>query len=185
MNANATKERILIEAEALIQTRGYNAFSFKDIAATINIKTASIHYHFPSKEDLGVAVIAWYADKIAVLLAQIDGNNSLSIREKVQAFFNAVLEITFNDEHKMCLGGMLASDSQSLPVAIQNQVKKFFTLILDWLEKLLDAHGFKKEVSAIAKQIIALIEGGLLLARLYGDVTFLEEVRHFIDKTMQ
>lgn len=184
MNTNATKERILTEAEFLIQTKGYNAFSFKDIAAAVNIKTASIHYHFPSKEALGVAVIAWHEEKISALLADIDRNDALSTREKVQTFFDAILELTFKAENKMCLGGMFASDVQSLPLAIQNQVKKFFTTILTWLEQLLSTHGFKGASSAIAKQIIALIEGGLLLARLYGDVSFLEEVRHYIDQTI-
>lgn len=186
MNINMTKERILTEAEALIQTQGYNAFSFKDIATAINIKTASIHYHFPSKEDLGIAVIAWHADKIARVLSEIYSDASLSIRVKVQTFFEAIVSLTFNAENKMCLGGMFASDLQSLPVAIQNQVKKFFAMILDWLEELLVTHGFSKTSSlSIAKQIMALIEGALLLARLYGDVTFLEEVRHYIDQTIK
>ncbi|KTD75202.1 TetR/AcrR family transcriptional regulator [Legionella waltersii] len=186
MNINKTKERILTEAEALIQTKGYNAFSFKDIATVINIKTASIHYHFPSKEDLGVAVIAWHADKIARVLSEINSDVSLSIREKVQTFFDAVLSLTFHTENKMCLGGMFASDLQSLPTAIQNQVQKFFSMILDWLEELLVEHGFSKvEALSIAKKIIALIEGALLLARLYGDLTFLEEVRGYIDQTIQ
>ncbi|HIA5698879.1 TPA: TetR family transcriptional regulator, partial [Legionella pneumophila] len=39
MNISNTKERILAVAEALIQKDGYNAFSFKDIATAINIKT--------------------------------------------------------------------------------------------------------------------------------------------------
>lgn len=186
MNANTTKERILTEAEALIQTKGYNAFSFKDIATVINIKTASIHYHFPSKEALGVAVIAWHADKIAGVLLEINNDRSLSIRGKVQKFFDAVLMLTFNTENKMCLGGMFASDLQSLPVAIQNQVKKFFSMILDWLEELLIVNGLPKEASlSIAKQIIALLEGALLLARLYGDATFLEEVRLYIEQTIK
>lgn len=84
MNISNTKERILAVAEALIQKDGYNAFSFKDIATAINIKTASIHYHFPSKEDLGVAVISWHADKIAAVLSDISNNSSLSAKEKIQ-----------------------------------------------------------------------------------------------------
>lgn len=186
MTTSTTKERILTEAEALIQTKGYNAFSFRDIAAAINIKTASIHYHFPCKEDLGVAVIAWHAGKIAQVLSGIGGDASLSPREKIQAFLDAVLTLTFHADNKMCLGGMFASDLQSLPGAIQNEVKKFFVMLLDWLEGILVANDFSREVSlSIARQIIALIEGALLLARLYGDVTFLEEARHFIDKTIR
>ncbi|HAT2073197.1 TPA: TetR/AcrR family transcriptional regulator [Legionella pneumophila] len=186
MNISNTKEWILAVAEALIQKDGYNAFSFKDIATAINIKTASIHYHFPSKEDLGVAVISWHADKIATVLSDISNNSSLSTKEKIQKFFDAILTITYNAENKMCLGGMFASDFQSLPVSIQNQAKKFFELIIEWLKGVLEADGYDNESSlSIAKQIISLIEGGLLLARLYGDETFLEGVRRFIDQTIK
>jgi len=48
-----TAERILDIAQDLIQRRGFNAFSYHDIAAPMGIRKASIHYHFPSKADLG------------------------------------------------------------------------------------------------------------------------------------
>lgn len=86
----------------------------------------------------------------------------------------------------MCLGGMFASDFQSLPISIQNQAKKFFELIIEWLKGVLESNGYDNESSlSVAKQIISLIEGGLLLARLYGDEMFLEGVRHFIDQTIK
>jgi len=44
-------------AEALIQSRGYSAFSYQDISDRLGIRKASIHYHFPSKTDLGVAAL--------------------------------------------------------------------------------------------------------------------------------
>lgn len=52
-----TKERILDIAENLIMSRGYNGFSYKNISLELNVKNAAIHYHFPAKKDLGLAVI--------------------------------------------------------------------------------------------------------------------------------
>lgn len=52
-----TRHLILDVAEELLLTRGYVAFSYQDIAARIGIRKASIHYHFPSKADLGLAII--------------------------------------------------------------------------------------------------------------------------------
>jgi len=54
---NSAAEEILDLAETLIQTRGYSAFSYQDIADSLGIRKASIHYHFPSKTDLGIAVV--------------------------------------------------------------------------------------------------------------------------------
>jgi len=66
-----TAEQILDLAETLIQTRGYSAFSYQDIAEALGIRKASIHYHFPSKTDLGVAVIDRYIERFDTALVGI------------------------------------------------------------------------------------------------------------------
>ncbi len=186
MSMSETKERILTEAESLIQSRGFNAFSFKDIAKAIGIKTASIHYHFPSKEELGVAVITWHMDKISSALCELNGNQALSYKEKIQALFNSVLSLTYNNDEKMCLGGMFASDLQSLPASIQSKARSFFELIMNWIHELLIQNGYDKDLSCLlSKQIMSQIEGSLLLARLYKDETFLDGARHFIDVSIK
>lgn len=186
MSISETKERILTEAESLIQQKGFNAFSFKDIAKAIGIKTASIHYHFPSKEDLGIEVVSWHADKVENALYNINGNQKLSAKQKIQSLFDAILSLTYKSEHKMCLGGMFASDLQSLPASIQNKAKSFFELIINWIRDVLIASGCDKDLSCLlSKQIMSQIEGALLLARLYKDKAFLDGVRHFIDVSVK
>ncbi|ARV60797.1 TetR family transcriptional regulator [Nostocales cyanobacterium HT-58-2] len=55
--SHSGRSRILDEAEALFRTRGgYNAVSMRDIACKVGIRQASLYYHFPSKEQLFVAV---------------------------------------------------------------------------------------------------------------------------------
>ena len=71
-----TAEQILDLAETLIQTRGYSAFSYQDIADALGIRKASIHYHFPSKADLGVAVINRYIDRFDAALTEVAGDES-------------------------------------------------------------------------------------------------------------
>ena len=44
-----TAERILDIAERLVQTRGFNNFSYADIATELGITKASLHYHFPGQ----------------------------------------------------------------------------------------------------------------------------------------
>ena len=57
-----TRTQLLDVAQRLVQARSYNAFSFKDLAAEIGIRTASIHYHFRTKGDLGVALMQRYIE---------------------------------------------------------------------------------------------------------------------------
>ena len=67
-----TRTRILDIAERLAQTRGFNGFSYADIAAELNVSTASLHYHFAGKAELGRALIARYAERFNDMLAGID-----------------------------------------------------------------------------------------------------------------
>ena len=181
MSKSETKERILTEAESLIQQKGFNAFSFKDIANAIGIKTASIHYHFPSKEELGLVVISWHADKISSALSDIGSNTLLSVKDKIQALFDAVLSLTYKNDNKMCLGGMFASDFQSLPASIQNKIRLFFKSLINWIVELLVLNEYTEKASLLlSKQIVSQIEGALLLARLYQDNDFLEGASRFI-----
>src|SRR5215468_7490023 len=71
-----TAGKILDLAETLIQTRGYNAFSYQDIADALGVTKTSIHYHFESKTDLGVAVIERYAKNFGDALVEIAASES-------------------------------------------------------------------------------------------------------------
>ncbi len=55
-----TREQLQDRAEHYIRQGGFGSFSFRDLAKDLNIKSASVHYHFPSKSDLGTAVAERY-----------------------------------------------------------------------------------------------------------------------------
>jgi TetR/AcrR family transcriptional repressor of nem operon len=68
-----TDQSILDVAQRLIQTRGYNGFSYKDVVAALGIRTASIHYHFATKADLGVALASRHRRHFQEELERISG----------------------------------------------------------------------------------------------------------------
>ena len=57
------RSAILDVAERRIRAHGYNGFSFREIADEIGIKSASVHYHFPTKADLAAAVAKRYRER--------------------------------------------------------------------------------------------------------------------------
>jgi len=168
-------KKIIKAAETFIQTRGYNAFSYRDIALEVGVKTSSIHYHFPTKADLGKAVVEQHLTDLSVNLETLISNNKLSYANKLDLFFETIFEMTYLSKRKMCLGGMLASDVLTLPEAIQEVVRIFFDKVEKWLEQLL-IHGIHKgefkpiqDTKQEAAMILSFLEGALLLARLYQD----------------
>ena len=172
MNYTSTQIKILEEAECLIQTKGYNAFSYKDISDIVQIKTSSIHYHYSSKELLGVAVIQYQIDKLSPLLLNIQKDPLSSPQQKILALIELIFSTTYKDRFRMCLGGMLAAELLSLPESLKSQVVVFFDLLSTWIEKV--------SLNKKSKQLLMLLEGGLLFARLYDEESFLDLVRSFI-----
>src|SRR3984893_12118806 len=102
----STADRILDSAETLVQTRGYNGFSYAHIAAALGITKASLHYHFASKAELGEALIARYATRFAAALDEID-RTTPDARERLGAYAELYAGVLHG--RRMCLCGMLAA----------------------------------------------------------------------------
>src|SRR5438105_15931363 len=105
--ATATSQRILDIAERLVQTRGYNGFSYADIAAALRVTKASLHYHYPAKADLGKELIERYERNFLVALAKID-EESADARDKLRRYAGLYAGVLRGD--RMCLRGMLAAE---------------------------------------------------------------------------
>lgn len=127
----STKDIIISSADELVRTKGYNAFSFKDISANVGIRTASIHYHFPTKTDLGVAVIKDHIHRFDVLKTQLSRKSPLV---KLQGFLNMYAQIIA--ENKVCLVGSLATDLHTVEEPIKKELKKFAQQVLSWVTEI-------------------------------------------------
>ena len=168
-----TASRILDVAERLVQVRGFNGFSYADIAAELQITKAALHYHFAGKADLGEALIARYADRFMVALASLDTAGGTA-RAKLDSYMRLYLQVLRN--RKMCLCGMLAAEYQTLPEPMQDTVISFFDHNETWLERVLNqgrtdgSLHFAGPARDTARMLIGGLEGAMLIARPYGDI---------------
>lgn len=169
----STQSEILDVAESLAQSVGYSAFSYRDLAEKVGIKTASIHYHFPTKADLCLAMIARHRERMQVAMAAVDAS-SRSARDKLARYVKLFQE-TINEGNRMCLCGMLASDLDSLPSSARDALRGAFDDHEAWLTKVL-AEGrsagdleFAGSPSSSARLLLSSLEGALLVARTYAD----------------
>ncbi len=134
------REEIIELADNLIRQKGYNAFSFYEISDVIGIKTASIHYHFPSKSDLGTAVIDYCMCNLSELIESVKDKPA---DIKLDKFFTIYSKI--QKDSKVCLVGSLATDFDTLDHNVQNKLKELSGLILAWVSEFL-AEGRKQEI---------------------------------------
>src|SRR4026209_2552221 len=165
-------ERILDVAERLVQTRGFNGFSYADIAEALDVTKASLHYHFPSKADLGTRLIERYEQTFLEVLKGIDATGAAP-REKLKRYTRIYADVL--RDNRMCLCGMLASDYATLPKAMKEDVKQFFDENEQWLVAVLEqgrksgALEFKGSPLDLARIIVGSLEGAMMLARSYGE----------------
>jgi TetR/AcrR family transcriptional regulator, transcriptional repressor for nem operon len=168
-----TASRILDVAERLVQVRGFNGFSYADIAAELKITKAALHYHFAGKADLGEALIARYASRFAHSLAELDVVDRAA-RAKLEAYAGLYLKVLRN--RTMCLCGMLAAEYQTLPAPMRDAVISFFDQNEAWLERVLErgredgSLRFGGSARDTARMIVGGLEGAMLVARPYDDV---------------
>ena len=137
MSDRDTRKELLDQAETLVRTRGYNGFSYRDLAERVGIKTASIHYHFPTKGELGEALIENEREVFAGNLARLDAVEK-DPRRRLERFIQLFQATTIGCGNRMCLGAMLAVEQQTLPESVGQAVRRLFEENEGWLAKLLE-----------------------------------------------
>jgi len=167
-----TSQRILDVAERLVQTRGFNGFSYADVSSRLRITKASLHYHFPSKADLGASLVARYHAAFQQELDCIDLEH-VGARHKLRRYVGLYADVA--RRKRLCLCGMLAADHVTLPKAMRDLVNRFFDANEAWLSPVLEAGRgsgalrFDGPASEAARTLVASLEGAMLVARAYGD----------------
>ena len=134
--AGTTADRIVEVGRTLITMRGYNGFSYADVAAAIGIRKASIHHHFPTKPDLAAAVIG---QSRAAIDAQIDLLTATEpdAMAQLRAYVGYWERCILDDDAPFCVAGMLAAELPSLPVELARSVESHFDALKRWLIDLL------------------------------------------------
>ncbi len=181
----STGERILDAAERLIQQRGYNGFSYRDIAAELNIRKASIHYHFAGKADLGAAVMQRYRERLEAAMAEAPLDDLPDqpgvVWHILGLYFSPYLQFAATPE-KICLCGALTGEYPALPEAMQREVTGFIHGHETWLENLLKAGMARGEFRRLgdpqgtARAIFCSLQGGLMMKRATGEMAQLTDV---------
>ncbi len=160
-----TKSKILDVAEQLIQTKGFNGFSYLDLADAIGIKNSSIHYHFKAKADLALALVERLHERHLVVFEALDQDLD-SPPQRLQALADHFQ--TYIQGEKFCMCGMMAAELQSVSPAVRSRLIAYFKDLRAWLTKQFVAMG-EEDAEERALRFVSTAEGSLLLARLEGD----------------
>jgi TetR/AcrR family transcriptional regulator, transcriptional repressor for nem operon len=173
------RDQILEHAITLMMLRGYNGFSYRDLSELVGVKTSSIHYYFPSKDDLVLEAVSQYSNEILGALGSIE--SSLPADQKLGKY-TKLFGRTLGEGDQICLCGMLAADIEALPDNVRTAVQAFFKANESWLAKVL-AQGVKERTLHVngkpenaARALYAAYQGSVLASRLFRTKARLEDV---------
>lgn len=173
------KENAILQvAEEMVRKGGYNSFSFRKVAEKVGIKSASVHYHFPTKGELAVAVAERYTENFINAIGQpevIHSSGENPIIVYIAAFRSALIE-----DQGLCLCGMLGAEAGSLPQPVIDATKVFFTRNVEWLEQAYECLGFKSEAKAKATQAVSLLEGAMIISNVMDDHSFFDSATELL-----
>lgn len=173
-----TRTAILRRAERYLQDAGFASFSFRDLAADLGIKSASVHYHFPSKEELGVALLKSYQDWFERWArSRAPGG---SVRADLLEWFKYYQHLARAGD--ICAGGAFAAEYSVLPERVRAQLTELEGSLRTWLRARL-RHGRKQgEIRAEGRiddqveLVLATLQGGTQIARITRDPKAFERV---------
>jgi len=170
MSTNA-KEAILEAARRTAQAHGYSGLNFRELADEVGIKAASIHYHFPSKADLGAAVAKRYwEDSVAVLEALwAESSDPVRCLRQYPDTFRKSLE----NGNRICLCSFMSAEYDDLPEPVKKEVLAFADVNVAWLTRVLAAatEMNAEESEQRARAIFAAVSGAQLMARSRAEIS--------------
>ncbi|MFT7573711.1 MAG: TetR/AcrR family transcriptional repressor of nem operon [Alphaproteobacteria bacterium] len=171
---SATVDKVLDAAEGAMRARGYHAVSFRELADDIGIKSSSVHYHFPQKDDLGVALIERYSKRV---LAELNrrSEESKNPNDRLDAFIDVYREALVNTD-SVCLCVMLGAESRGLPDNVSNAVADFFDANIGWLANILPTTLSKKARRNKAASVLATLQGAMMMAATLKDTGLFDAI---------
>lgn len=178
-----TAEKIVEAGRQLIMRRGYNGFSYADIAEAVDIRKASIHHHFPAKADLAIAVVRQSRDRFDADMAALRASGADPLTQ-LRAYVGYWEQCIADDSAPFCVAGMLGAELPTLPDEVASEVRAHFEDVEKWLENVLDAGiqanqlQFKGAAKSEASTLVSLVYGAMLTARAYGTAALFSDVMH-------
>jgi TetR/AcrR family transcriptional repressor of nem operon len=153
------KTAILDSALRRMQAGGFNGFSYREVADDVGIKTSSIHYYFPTKEDLAVAVIRRWSENTAAHIDKEFAKDQDPIRVWTKAFRGTVMA-----EPHMCPCTVLGASAHDLPTQVAAEIKSFFNMC----QNKMISQGLSK---AKATEFLSTIIGAMVVANALHETT--------------
>ena len=167
-----TRDQIMEKASELLTQHGFNGFSYRDISTHLGVKNAAIHYHFPTKTDLALALVDEFQQTLRNQTSAFMAYGGPATPQMQGLFM--FTESQFCMGRCICPFGALSIDYNDLPEKVQHATERFMSDSVKWLTTVLetgleqDEFSFKGTADQKAISILAALQGARQMARIQG-----------------
>ena len=178
-----TKQQIVELSADMLRSSGFGGFSYLDISRKLSITKASVHHHYPKKQDLGLALCEWSHRWLKQGFEHFD-EHGVSSWDKLERYLRAALKHSLSDQ-KMCPISAFYSDLAKLSPDMKDALMALDDYELDWVEKVMvqgiESGDFQQqeEPRALAALFIFSCKGALYYSRLHGKDLFHQTMKQF------
>lgn len=168
-----TASRIRESAHDLMAESGYFGFSYADIAESVGIRKASIHYHYPSKVDLVVATLKEYRASLVHAAGDLDRNVTEPLR-RLKLYIDHLTACVQRNDRPICIAALLSTELPALPDEVQVEVRQHFKFLVSWVKATLKegvSRGkihLRHSAEVEAQCFIALVHGAMISSRAFS-----------------
>ncbi|MEK6345936.1 MAG: TetR/AcrR family transcriptional regulator [Burkholderia sp.] len=170
-----SSDRILAAATRIAQAHGYGGLNVRLLAEEVGIKAASLYHHFPSKADLAAAVAKRYWEDAAAILEHLAAETGDPV-ECLRRYPAVTFRPSLENGNRMCMASFMSAEHDDLPEVVQQEVRRFADVNVEWLRKTVLAAKLAgpKEAEARARAIFAAVAGAQLMARGRADIALFD-----------
>jgi TetR/AcrR family transcriptional regulator, transcriptional repressor for nem operon len=181
-----TKTEIMRFAEREIASKGVHGFSFRDVAFACHIKSSSVHYHFPKKNDLIVAVLEEFVGRLK-LQFETWTKEEAHPEQRLKRYLGRMRELAREcSSRTFCPMMMVATEVGATDPEVTRVTRIFFGTAIQWLaEQLRSLRGHLEptpEDLFDAELMYNMLEGGMISVRMTGEPGRIETVLRTIEK---
>jgi TetR/AcrR family transcriptional repressor of nem operon len=173
-----TREAILQSARTSVETHGYTALSFRDLAADVGVKSASVHYHFPTKPDLAEALVNRRCTEQEAFFEDLFARTQ-NYEELIRGYI-AMFRSGFDCGNRMCVAGVMSAEIGGLPDPVRAAIRRFKDVNVAWIAKMLRIRHPRMADETLQQRAFAIyasLEGAQLIAHgLGGDAAAFDDV---------
>ncbi|HEY4303232.1 MAG TPA: helix-turn-helix domain-containing protein [Gemmatimonadaceae bacterium] len=183
----ATRARIIDRSARLFNAHGYAATAISEVVEAAEIQTGGLYRHFRDKDALALAAFD-HATTLHADLYQRAVDSATGAVNKLSALAGAMASIV---EHPIIDGGcpllnaaVETDDGGTAQRALRTRVRRSMRGMIDFVTQIIAdgiaAKQLRRDVHAAdeAAALIALMEGSIMLSKLYDDPSFVLSAAH-------